>query len=195
MIELKNIIKFYNNKSTEQPALNNINLNINSGEIFGIIGKSGAGKITLLRTINLLEKPSSGTVSINGIRLSSCSKQQLIKQRNNIVFIFQHFNLLKNRTVAENIALPLELSGTSHQEQHGLTQDLLELVDLENFAERYPVILSGGQKQRVAIARAIANDPDIILCDEITAAFDPESTRNILQLLEKINKELKKTIV
>ena len=176
MITLKNITKTYGGSAQVQ-ALKGINLTIEDGEIFGIIGKSGAGKSTLVRCINMLEKPTSGQVIIDDKDLTKMSESQLRAERKNIGMIFQHFNLLSSRTVAENIAFPLELIGLSDR------------------AGNYPSQLSGGQKQRVGIARALASDPKILLCDEATSALDPQTTKSILELLQDINKRLGITIV
>lgn len=194
MIELKNIIK--NSPSpTGRPILEDINLKIESGEIFGIIGRSGAGKTTLLRCMNLLERPTQGEIYLNNINLMKLGAGSLRKQRQKIGYIFQHFNLLSSRTVYENIALPLELNHTPTQQLRAKVADLLNLVNLDDKAHCYPSEISGGQKQRVAIARALAADPHILLCDEATSALDSESTHSILQLLKQINEKLNLTIV
>lgn len=195
MIELKNLNKTYTTSQGVHQALSDINLLIPSGEIFGIIGKSGAGKSTLLRTINLLEQPTSGSVCINGEDITHQDVISLRAIRRKIGFIFQHFNLLSSRTVFENIALPLEISGKSNQVIKERVNELLDLVELTDRRDHLPETLSGGQKQRVAIARALATNPDILLCDEVTSALDTESTRNILALLQRINSDLAKTIV
>lgn len=156
MIELKNLNKIYTTSRGAHQALANINLSISSGEIFGIIGKSGAGKSTLLRTLNLLERPTTGSISINGEDITGLDSTSLRSIRRNIGFIFQHFNLLSSRTVFENIALPLEIAGSSNQEIKLRVEELLNLVELNDHKDNYPDTLSGGQKQRVAIARALA---------------------------------------
>ncbi|MGL5988156.1 methionine ABC transporter ATP-binding protein [Cetobacterium sp.] len=195
MIELRNIIKTYETKGQKVEALKEFSFNFKKGEITGIIGYSGAGKSTLLRCINLLEIPSSGEVLINGVELNSLTQKELREKRKKIGMIFQHFNLMKSRTVYKNIAYPLKGSGLSKVEIDKRINELLELVGLKDKKNSYPSQLSGGQKQRVGIARALANKPDIILCDEATSALDPETTVSILKLLKKINKELGVTIV
>ena len=194
MITLKNITKTYGGSAQVQ-ALKGINLTIEDGEIFGIIGKSGAGKSTLVRCINMLEKPTSGQVIIDDKDLTKMSESQLRAERKNIGMIFQHFNLLSSRTVAENIAFPLELIGASKDVIEKKVASLLDLVGLSDRAGNYPSQLSGGQKQRVGIARALASDPKILLCDEATSALDPQTTKSILELLQDINKRLGITIV
>ena len=194
VITLKNITKTYGGAAQIQ-ALKGINLTIEDGEIFGIIGKSGAGKSTLVRCINMLEKPTSGEVIIDDKDLCKMSESQLRAERKNIGMIFQHFNLLSSRTVAENIAFPLELVGASKDVIHKKVESLLELVGLSDRAANYPSQLSGGQKQRVGIARALASDPKILLCDEATSALDPQTTKSILELLQDINQRLGITIV
>ena len=194
MITLKNITKTYGGSAQVQ-ALKGITLTIEDGEIFGIIGKSGAGKSTLVRCINMLEKPTSGQVIIDDKDLTKMSESQLRAERKNIGMIFQHFNLLSSRTVAENIAFPLELIGASKDVIEKKVASLLDLVGLSDRAGNYPSQLSGGQKQRVGIARALASDPKILLCDEATSALDPQTTKSILELLQDINKRLGITIV
>lgn len=194
MITLKNITKTYGGSAQVQ-ALKGINLTIEDGEIFGIIGKSGAGKSTLVRCINMLEKPTSGQVIIDDKDLTKMSESQLRAERKNIGMIFQHFNLLSSRTVAENIAFPLELIGASKDVIEKKVASLLDLVGLSDRAGNYPSQLSGGQKQRVGIARALASDPKILLCDEATSALDPQTTKSILELLQDINERLGITIV
>lgn len=195
MIELKNLCKTFPTKDGTFTALNNINLSINDGEIFGIIGLSGAGKSTLVRCINYLEKPDSGEVLIDGINLGALSKKQLLKTRQNIGMIFQGFNLLSQRTVLGNICYPLEVAGVNKKDALKRAGELLELVGMTDKAKSYPSQLSGGQKQRVAIARAIATQTKYLLCDEATSALDPDTTRSILDLMVKINKELGVTII
>ena len=194
MITLKNITKTYGGAAQVQ-ALKGINLTIDDGEIFGIIGKSGAGKSTLVRCINMLEKPTSGQVIIDDKDLTKMNESQLRAERKNIGMIFQHFNLLSSRTVAENIAFPLELVGASKDVIEKKVASLLDLVGLSDRAGNYPSQLSGGQKQRVGIARALASDPKILLCDEATSALDPQTTDQILDLLLDINRRFKLTIV
>ncbi|HTG68260.1 MAG TPA: ATP-binding cassette domain-containing protein [Candidatus Udaeobacter sp.] len=170
-------------------------MTVQKGEIFGIIGHSGAGKSTLLRCVNLLEKPTSGTVNVGGVELTGLSKRQLQTQRRRIGMIFQHFNLLSMSTVRDNIAFPLVLAKLSKTELNKRVDELLKLVQLEDHADKYPAQLSGGQKQRVGIARALANNPDVLLCDEATSALDPQTTNSILSLLLDINEKLGITIL
>lgn len=177
------------------PAIQQIHLHIARGEIFGIIGHSGAGKSTLLRCVNLLERPSSGSIIIDGEDMTSLNAKQLQVKRRKIGMIFQHFNLLSSSTVAENIAFPLKLAGTGQAEIGARIKELLDLVGLQEHADKYPNQLSGGQKQRVGIARALANHPDILLCDEATSALDPQTTNSILALLLDINRKLGITIL
>lgn len=196
MIELKNINKTYINKGVAHTVLRNINLEIKPGEIFGIIGKSGAGKSTLLRCINLLDKPDSGAVIINGADITQMSKSALRKTRQQIGVIFQGFNLLKTKSVFDNILLPLKLQGVYTKEAAtDRVMELLNVVGLTQYKDKYPASLSGGQKQRVGIARALATNPDILLCDEATSALDPQTTTSILDLLLEINQKFKITIV
>lgn len=163
--------------------------------MFGIIGYSGAGKSTLIRLINLLEKPTSGTITIDGHDLTKLNERQLRKERRNIAMIFQHFNLLWSRTVAENIALPLELTNTKKNQRESRIAELIKMVGLEGKESAYPAQLSGGQKQRVGIARALVNNPKVLLCDEATSALDPKTTDSILSLLSSINQSLGITIL
>lgn len=195
MIELQHISKSYqlNNKSFH--ALKDVSLSVARGEIYGIFGESGAGKSTLLRTVNLLERPSSGQVIVDQVDLTTLPAAALKLQRQNIGMIFQHFNLLKSRTAFDNIALPLELAGTSKQKIKETVSELLALTKLDPFKNHYPTQLSGGQQQRVAIARALATKPHILLCDEPTSALDPRSTASILKLLREINQQLDVTIL
>lgn len=182
-------------KTTSFTAVQPTDLIVQSGEIYGIIGASGAGKSTLIRCVNLLERPSEGSVVIDDVDLTALSERELIAQRRKIGMIFQHFNLLHSRTAFENIALPLELSGTPKSVIASKVNDLLELVGLSDKKDVHPANLSGGQKQRVAIARALASDPKVLLCDEATSALDPATTQSILTLLKKINEELGITIL
>ncbi|WP_114801174.1 methionine ABC transporter ATP-binding protein MetN [Moraxella canis] len=182
-------------KTTSFTAVQPTDLIVQSGEIYGIIGASGAGKSTLIRCVNLLERPSEGSVVIDDVDLTALSERELIAQRRKIGMIFQHFNLLHSRTAFENIALPLELSGTPKSVIASKVDDLLELVGLSDKKDVHPANLSGGQKQRVAIARALASDPKVLLCDEATSALDPATTQSILTLLKKINEELGITIL
>lgn len=195
MILLKNLNKIYNTKAGEVEALKDVTLNIKKGEIYGIIGFSGAGKSTLVRCINFLEKPTSGEVIVDEKNLGTLSNKELRVERKKIGMIFQHFNLMKSRTVFENIAYPLKGNGYSKEEINKKVNDLLKLVELEDKANAYPSQLSGGQKQRVGIARALANDPKILLCDEATSALDPQITKSILRLLKEVNKKFGITIV
>lgn len=197
MIEIKNLTKIYpaTNSNPAVKALEGINLTIKDGEIFGIIGLSGAGKSTLVRCINFLEKPTEGSVLINGKNLATMPPNEIRLRRQKIGMIFQNFNLLWSRTAAGNIAFPLEIAGYPASKIKERVQELLELVGLTEKANAYPSQLSGGQKQRIGIARALANHPELLLCDEATSALDPENTTAILDLLKKINQELGLTIV
>ena len=195
MIEINRVNKVFYQGAKEIHALRDINLTIEQGTIFGVIGSSGAGKSTLIRCVNLLERPTSGHVIVDGTDLTQLSNQQLTQARRKIGMIFQHFNLLSSRTVFDNIALPLELAGTSKAAIKTKVDELLELVGLADKSESYPSNLSGGQKQRVAIARALASDPKVLLCDEATSALDPATTQSILTLLKEINRKLNLTIL
>ncbi len=196
MIELKQIYKTYpTKKGPGIIALQDLNLKIAEGEIYGVMGPSGAGKSSLIRCVNLLEKPSSGQVLIDGVDLTTLNPEALRQQRRKMGMIFQHFNLLSSRTVARNIALPLELAGLSRKEIKQRVDQLCDLTGLATRKHAYPHELSGGQKQRVAIARALATSPKILLSDEATSSLDPETTRSILELLRGINRELKLTIL
>lgn len=195
MIEFKNVEKIFYKDKKENKVLNNINLKIEDNDVFGIIGYSGAGKSTLIRLINALEKPTTGDVFIDGHRLADYDATQIRAVKRKIGMIFQGFNLLESKTVAENISLPLVLNGTNKKEQNKIVDELLDFVELSDKKQSYPSELSGGQKQRVSIARALANKPSILLCDEATSALDPQTTRSILDLLAKINREQKVTIV
>ena len=195
MIELQNITINFNSKKENIHAVKDVSLTINDGEIFGIIGFSGAGKSTLVRCINLLERPSSGKVILDGKDLTEMSDKELREERKKIGMIFQHFNLMRSRTVYGNIAFPLKKRGLSKEEKDKKITSLLRLVGLEDKKDAYPSQLSGGQKQRVAIARALANDPKVLLCDEATSALDPQTTKAILKLLEEVNKQLGITII
>lgn len=195
MIQLREIRKTYLTQNHRWEALRGVNLHIHPGEIFGIIGYSGAGKSTLIRCINLLERPDSGTVTVNGQELTALSPPQLRKAREKIGMIFQNFNLMNSRNVFQNVAYPLKNKGLSKKQIEMKVLQLLELVGISNKVHAYPSQLSGGQKQRVAIARALANDPEVILCDEATSALDPQTTQAILRLLKDINQKLKITMV
>ncbi|WP_163098925.1 methionine ABC transporter ATP-binding protein [Peribacillus alkalitolerans] len=198
MITLSNVTKIFKSGFASQDtikAVDNINLNIQNGEIFGIIGYSGAGKSTLIRMLNGLEIPSEGSVIVAEKEVSKIRGSQLRKARQEIGMIFQHFNLLWSRTVRENIAFPLEIAGVPKAKRLKRVDELIKLVGLEGRENAYPSQLSGGQKQRVGIARALANDPKVLLCDEATSALDPQTTDSILDLLVDINKTLGLTIV
>lgn len=195
MIEFKNISKHYELKGQTIRALDQINLEIPAGSIFGIIGYSGAGKSTLIRLINLLERPNQGQVIINQKDFTALDARVLRQERANIGMIFQHFNLLQTKTVADNIEMPLKLLGVSKDQREKRLNELLEFIDLKHKKDAFPDELSGGQKQRVGIARALANHPKILLCDEATSALDPQTTKSVLALLKKINQEQGITIV
>lgn len=195
MIRLEHITKTFQTKETNLHAVNDVSLTIDQGNIFGIIGFSGAGKSTLVRCINLLEVPSKGKVWICNTNLLELSEEELRKERQKMGMIFQHFNLLAQRTVLDNVTFPLEIMGKKKAQAREKARELLKLVGLEDKESSYPAQLSGGQKQRVAIARALATDPDILLCDEATSALDPITTSNILSLLKEINEKLGLTIV
>ncbi|TKI05880.1 methionine ABC transporter ATP-binding protein MetN [Martelella alba] len=195
MITLSHITKHFTQGTRTISALSDVSLHVPAGQIYGVIGASGAGKSTLIRCVNLLERPTSGTVLVNGQELTDLPERQLIIARRQIGMIFQHFNLLSSRTVAGNIALPLELDNQPKNAIHDRVAELLALVGLEEKADAYPANLSGGQKQRVAIARALASNPKVLLCDEATSALDPATTRSILSLLKDINRRLGLTIL
>ena len=194
-ILIENVSKTFTTKDGKVEALKNVTLSIDSGDIFGIIGMSGAGKSTLVRCINFLETPSSGNVLIDGKSLWDYSEKELRKQRENIGMIFQHFNLLMQKNVLENVCFPLYIQGVSRRDAHQRAKELLEIVGLSDKTKAYPAQLSGGQKQRVAIARALATNPKILLCDEATSALDPQTTSSILELLRDINTRFGITIV
>ncbi len=195
MIQLQKISQTYQGSNGPVEALRGIDLHIPPGQIFGIIGRSGAGKSSLVRVINLLNRPSAGRVLVAGRDLTALDDAALRAARRDIGMVFQHFNLLSSRTVYDNVALPLELVGLSRLEIRARVAPLLELVGLTALRDRYPAQISGGQKQRVGIARALANRPQLLLSDEATSALDPETTRSILLLLQQINRELGLTIV
>lgn len=195
MIEVKGVHKSFESKDSMVEALKDINLSIHQGDIYGIIGLSGAGKSTLVRCLNLLEKPSSGTVIVEGHDLMEISSKELRKLRQSIGMIFQHFNLLMQRSVLRNVEFPMEIMKVSRAESRKKALELLEVVGLSDKANAYPSQLSGGQKQRVAIARVLATNPKILLCDEATSALDPQTTKSILKLLKEINKTYGITIV
>lgn len=195
MIQVENLCKSFSTKSGTVEAARNISFSIEKGEIFGIIGLSGAGKSTLVRCLNLLERPTSGTIRIKGKNLMELPERKLRKERQNIGMIFQHFNLLMQRTALDNVCFPMEIVGISKKEARKKALEYLKIVGLEEKALSYPSQLSGGQKQRVAIARVLASDPEILLCDEATSALDPQTTKSILELIRKINKEYGITVV
>ncbi len=195
MIQINNITKVYKTKNGHFTAVNDVNFSIEKGEIFGIIGYSGAGKSTMIRLLNGLEKPTTGSVIVNGENIAAISGKKLRAARQKISMVFQHFNLLWSRTVEENIAFPLEIAGVPPKERAQRVEKLIQLVGLAGREKAYPSQLSGGQKQRVGIARALANNPEVLLCDEATSALDPETTDSILELLLDINKQLGLTIV
>jgi D-methionine transport system ATP-binding protein len=189
MIQLKNVSKTFKTTSNTVKAVQDVSLNITQGDIYGIIGYSGAGKSTLVRLMNLLEKPDTGTVTIDTIELTNLSPKELRNERKRIGMIFQQFNLFASRTVFDNVAFALD-----KKDKHKV-MELLELVGIEDKKDAYPSQLSGGQKQRVAIARALANNPKVLLCDEATSALDPQTTHSILSLLKELNQKLGLTIV
>ncbi len=195
LIELENIRVSFKQKDKLIKAVDGVNLKIEDEDIFGIVGFSGAGKSTLVRCINLLQRPDEGRVLVNGKDLLSMSAKDLRSKRRKIGMIFQHFNLMKSRTILDNVIYPLKHSKLSKKEKIEKAKDLLSLVGIVDKQGAYPGELSGGQKQRVAIARALANDPDILLCDEATSALDPQTTLQILNLLKDLNKKLGITIV
>lgn len=195
LIELKNVSKEFTQDGLTIHALNDITLDIEQNDIYGIIGMSGAGKSTLVRCLNFLEKPTSGTVIIDGEKLSSLTESELREKRGSIAMIFQHFNLLMQKTVIDNVMFPLKLKGVKKSEAKLKAMEYLKTVGLEDKLKAYPAQLSGGQKQRVAIARALACNPKILLCDEATSALDPQTTDSILGLLKEINQKTGITIV
>ena len=195
IIEIKKLNKSFVTEKGELTALNDVSLEIEKKDIYGIIGLSGAGKSTLVRCMNLLERPTSGKVIVNGRELNSLSDRQLRAERRKIGMIFQHFNLLMQRSVIDNVAFPLEIAGRKKKEARKKALEYLEAVGLSEKANAYPAQLSGGQKQRVAIARVLASKPEILLCDEATSALDPQTTKSILALLKEINEKYGITIV
>ena len=194
-IEVKHLSKTFEQKGITVHALQDINLNIEAGDIYGIIGMSGAGKSTLVRCLNYLERPTEGEVLIEGKDLGSLNEKGLREQRSDIAMIFQHFNLLMQKSVLDNICFPLQIQGVKKKEARAKARELLKTVGLEEKEKAYPAQLSGGQKQRVAIARALAANPKILLCDEATSALDPQTTASILGLLKQINEQFGITIV
>ncbi|WP_088008613.1 methionine ABC transporter ATP-binding protein [Indiicoccus explosivorum] len=195
MIQFEGVTKTYKSGKREVHALNGIDLTVGTGEIYGVIGFSGAGKSSLIRTVNLLERPSAGTVKIHGRDISALSPKEIRAARKDIGMIFQHFNLLTSKTVFTNIAMPLILSKTPKAEIRTRVTELLEFVGLADQADKYPEQLSGGQKQRIGIARALATNPSVLLCDEATSALDPQTTQSILDLLREVNRKYKITIL
>lgn len=195
MISLQHVSKQYDTKKHSIKAVDDVSLTVDDCDIFGIIGFSGAGKSTLVRLINGLESVSEGKVIVDGNDITTLKKKDLLNERKKIAMIFQHFNLLWSRTVAENIEFPLEIANVPKAKRKERVKELIRLVSLEGHEDYYPAQLSGGQKQRVGIARALANEPKLLLCDEATSALDPKTTDDILDLLVKINKELGLTIV
>ena len=195
MIEIKHLSKTFQMKDGAVNALSDINLTIPDGSIYGIIGMSGAGKSTLVRCINLLERPTEGSVVIDGVEMEKLSPAELRARRREITMIFQQFNLLMQRSCLKNICFPMELAGVKKDEAEKRARELLEMVGLPDKANAYPAQLSGGQKQRIAIARALATDPKVLLCDEATSALDPNTTHSILTLIKDINKKLGITVV
>lgn len=195
MIELQNVTKDFGEGEGQIHAVHDISLTIEDGEIFGIIGLSGAGKSTLIRMANLLERPDSGSIKVDGVELTGQTEAQLIPVRRKIGMVFQQFNLLESRTVAQNIEIPMKLAGIASEQRAARVKELLQFVELSDKANTYVSRLSGGQKQRVGIARALALSPSILLCDEATSALDPQTTESILALLKKINRELGVTIL
>ncbi|CDQ39153.1 MULTISPECIES: methionine ABC transporter ATP-binding protein [Virgibacillus] len=195
MISIEGLSKIFTSNKTDTTAVDNLTLSIDQGDIFGVIGYSGAGKSTFVRLLNRLEEPTNGRVVINDQVVTALNKKDLRIARQDIGMIFQHFNLLWSRTVEENIAFPLEIAGVSKEERLERVHSLIDLVGLSGKEQSYPSQLSGGQKQRVGIARALANKPSVLLCDEATSALDPETTNAILDLLVDINRQLGLTII
>lgn len=195
MIEIQNLSKTFGFADGTVDALKNVSLKINDGDIYGIIGMSGAGKSTLVRCINMLERPTDGSVLIDGVDIGALSERELRKIRRNVTMIFQGFNLLMQRNCLRNICFPLELSGVGKKEAEARARELLETVGLPDKAGAYPAELSGGQQQRIAIARALATDPKVLLCDEATSALDPNTTHQILSLIRDINEKLGITVI
>ena len=195
MIEIKNLSKSFSTSDGTVDALKNVSLTVNDGDIYGIIGMSGAGKSTLVRCINMLERPTSGSVIIDGQDIGALNEKQLREERRSITMIFQGFNLLMQRNCLKNVCFPLELAGVNKAEAEKRAAELLETVGLGDKKKAYPAQLSGGQKQRVAIARALATHPKVLLCDEATSALDPQTTHSILQLIRDINQKLGITVI
>ncbi len=195
MIRLEGVTKRFRSAAGERVALDSVDLSVAPGQVFGVVGRSGAGKSTLIRTINLLERPDVGRVTVDGREMTALPPAELRAARRRIGMIFQHFNLLNAKTVAENVAFPLRLEGRPAAEVDRRVADLLEQLGLSEHGRKHPAQLSGGQKQRVGIARALACEPGVLLCDEATSALDPETTDEILSLLDQLNRDLKLTIV
>lgn len=195
MIEIRHLSKSFEASGGAVEALRDVSLTIQDGDIYGIIGMSGAGKSTLVRCINMLERPTQGTVSIDGCDLGGLSQAQLRKMRRDMTMIFQGFNLLMQRTCLKNVCFPLELAGVKKDKAEQRARELLETVGLPDKANAYPAQLSGGQQQRIAIARALATDPKVLLCDEATSALDPKTTYSILELIREINQKMKITVI
>lgn len=195
MIQIKNLSKTFATADGTVDALKDVNITVNDGDIYGIIGMSGAGKSTLVRCMNMLERPSGGSVIIDGVDVDKLSDKELRRERQKITMIFQGFNLLMQRTCLKNICFPLELAGVKRDEAEKKATELLETVGLPDKANAYPAQLSGGQQQRIAIARALATNPKILLCDEATSALDPKTTQSILSLIKDINRKTGITII
>jgi D-methionine transport system ATP-binding protein len=201
VITTTGLTKVYRSRGREVTALDGVDLHVREGEVYGVIGQSGAGKSSLIRCVNLLERPTAGTVSVAGQDLTALAGRgpragrELRRARSHIGMVFQHFNLLSSRTVQDNVELPLEILGVSGRERARKALELLDLVGLSDKAKTYPAQLSGGQKQRVGIARALAGDPKVLLSDEATSALDPETTRSVLQLLRDLNRQLGLTVL
>ncbi len=195
MIRLEGVTKRFRSAAGERVALDAVDLTVEAGQVFGVVGRSGAGKSTLIRTINLLERPDAGIVMVDGREMTALAPAELRAARRRIGMIFQHFNLLNAKTVADNVAFPLRLEGRPSAEVDRRVADLLEQLGLSEHGKKHPAQLSGGQKQRVGIARALACEPGVLLCDEATSALDPETTDEILSLLDQLNRDLKLTIV
>jgi len=195
VIHIEHLTHHYRTPAGSVCALDDVNLHVRHGEVFGIIGRSGAGKSTLIRTLNLLERPTHGRVLVQGRDITGLDGRALRVFRQGVGMVFQHFNLLRSRSVLQNVCFPLRLAGFARATQLARAREALALVGLADFAHKYPAQLSGGQQQRVGIARALANEPGLLLCDEATSALDPETTQSILNLLQDINTRLKLTIV
>lgn len=195
IVQIKDLKKVFVSRQQQVTALDNISLSIKKGEIFGIIGLSGAGKSTLVRCINFLEKPTAGSVIVDGQELGKLSRTELLKARRQMGMIFQQFNLLQQKNALQNICFPLEIAGVPHAQAVKRAEELLAVVGLQDRASAYPSQLSGGQQQRIAIARALATKPKVLLCDEATSALDPTTTRSILALLKEINQSMGVTVI